>query len=152
MLFVHNAVSSVKDFEMLDNEYKEKPHFTNSKLQTPNCKLFLCTCPNANLYIENRLPDYSFWKNYPDQICIGTDSLASNHQLSILEEMKTIQKHDPSISTEQLIHWATLNGAKFFGWENELGSIEVGKKPGLNLIKTNNGFSSISTSNVVRLI
>ncbi|HYV93609.1 MAG TPA: amidohydrolase family protein [Chitinophagales bacterium] len=119
MLLVHNTESTEDDFRMALRK---------------NPETFFCTCPNANLYIESKLPDYSIWKKHSDRICIGTDSLASNHQLSILEEMKTIQKHDSSFTTEQLIQWATWNGAKFFGWENEVGSIEVGKKPGLNLI------------------
>jgi cytosine/adenosine deaminase-related metal-dependent hydrolase len=119
LLLVHNTESTEDDFKVA---LKKNP------------ETFFCTCPNANLYIESKLPDYSIWKNYPDQICIGTDSTSSNHQLSILEEMKTIQKHDSAQTTEKLIQWGTLNGAKFFGWEKELGSIEVGKKPGLNLI------------------
>lgn len=116
-LLVHNTATSADDIEFAMHSHPD---------------LFWCFCPNANLYIENKLPDYSFWKNYPDKICIGTDSYASNHQLSILEEMKTIQFHS-QISLQQLIQWSTLNGAKFFGWE-DLGSLEKGKKPGLNLI------------------
>ncbi len=126
MLLVHNTFSTPEDFRLANAGFNASPF--------PNSQLFFCTCPNANLYIENRLPDYSLWKNYPDQTCIGTDSLASNHQLSLLEEMKTIQEHVPSLTTSQLIKWATLNGANFFGWENELGSLDSGKKPGLNLI------------------
>ena len=45
-------------------------------------------------------------------IVVGTDSLASNHQLSILEELKTISKNFPHIKTETLLQWATINGAK----------------------------------------
>jgi cytosine/adenosine deaminase-related metal-dependent hydrolase len=119
VLLVHNTESNPEDFQLA---LKKNP------------ETFFCTCPNANHYIENKVPDYSAWKNYTDRICIGTDSLASNHQLSILEEMKTIQRHDASITTETLLQWGSLNGATFFGWENELGTIERGKKPGLNLI------------------
>ena len=48
--------------------------------------------------------------------------------------MKTISKHFPQIPFEILITWATKNGAEFLGFEKELGTIEKGKKPGLNLI------------------
>ena len=88
-------------------------------------------CPNANLYIENRLPEVLIENRENIEICIGTDSLASNYSLSILEEMKTLQKHFPSISLGELIKWASLNGAKALGIEDKYGSFEVGKKPGV---------------------
>jgi cytosine/adenosine deaminase-related metal-dependent hydrolase len=65
---------------------------------------------------------------------IGTDSLTSNWQLSILEEMKTISKYQSYIPFDTLLQWATLNGARALGMEQELGSIEAGKKPGLLLL------------------
>ncbi len=130
LLLVHNTFSTGEDFENANKYFSPKSIFSDS--QQP--KVYFCTCPIANLYIENQLPDYSFWKNFPDQICIGTDSLASNHQLSVLEEMKTIQLNYPSLSISDLIQWGTLNGAAFFGWENTLGSLEKAKTPGVNLI------------------
>ncbi len=68
-------------------------------------------------------------------ITIGTDSLASNDSLSLLDELKTISKHFPQIPFETLITWGTKNGAEFLGMEKDFGTIEKGKKPGLNLLK-----------------
>ena len=65
---------------------------------------------------------------------IGTDSLASNWSLSVLDELKTITKNSPEISLETLLKWATINGAEFLGIDTQFGSIEKGKKPGINLI------------------
>ncbi len=48
--------------------------------------------------------------------------------------MKLIQEHFPEVSLRQLIEWATYNGAKALGMEQETGSMEPGKYPGLNLI------------------
>ena len=61
---------------------------------------------------------------------IGTDSLASNDTLSILEEMKTIQAH---VSLELLMEWACKNGAEFLGLD-ALGTFQKGKLPGINYI------------------
>jgi cytosine/adenosine deaminase-related metal-dependent hydrolase len=119
ILFVHNTFSGAEDIAVINS-------------QCP--KSYFCFCPNANNYIEDRLPDFSLFRNFSDRICIGTDSLASNNHLSVLEEMKTIQAAEHSISTEELLQWATLNGAHFFGWNDQLGSIEKGKRPGLNHI------------------
>ena len=77
------------------------------------------------------------YKNYCT-LTIGTDSLASNTQLSILEEVKCIHKHFPSIPFEVLVKAATLNGATFLGIENEVGKIKVGYKPGLVLLENVN--------------
>jgi aminodeoxyfutalosine deaminase len=71
-----------------------------------------CLCPNANLYIGGQLPAVDLFIKNDCMMVLGTDSLASNHQLSILEEMKTIGRHFPGIGADQLLRWATINGAK----------------------------------------
>lgn len=88
-------------------------------------------CPNANLYIEDRLPDYAKFLQAGAQCVVGTDSLASNHQLSIWSELQTIRQHAPDIPFTTLLPWATLNGAACLGFQDTLGSLEVGKQPGL---------------------
>ena len=62
---------------------------------------------------------------------IGTDSLTSNWQLSIWEEIKTIHKYCSYVPIENLISWATINGAHALGYDDIFGSFVVGKKPGL---------------------
>jgi cytosine/adenosine deaminase-related metal-dependent hydrolase len=95
---------------------------------------FLVTCPSANLYIETRLPDYRLLLGSGFPICIGTDSLASNHTLSIIEEMKVIGENFPEITMDELLEWSCINGARALGIDDWAGSIEIGKKPGINLI------------------
>ena len=84
------------------------------------------------------------------KITLGTDSLASNHQLNILSEMITLQKHK-QVTFEKLLSWATINGAEFLALDKELGTIEPGKKPGLNLIQLS-ADCIIESDNVERLI
>ncbi|OAV46083.1 amidohydrolase family protein [Lewinella sp. 4G2] len=93
--------------------------------------VFWATCPNANLYIENRLPRYERFLNAGVKVTVGTDSLTSNWQLSVLEELKTISKYQSFIGLETLLQWATINGAEALQFDEELGSLEVGKMPGL---------------------
>lgn len=96
-----------------------------------NSNIFWATCPNANLYIENRLPDYQVFLDTNAVVTIGTDSLTSNWQLSIWEEIKTIRKYQSYVPLETILTWATINGAKALGFDDRLGTIEVGKSPGL---------------------
>ena len=90
-----------------------------------------CLCPNANLYIENRLPDIDLLMQHSNNLCIGTDSLASNHQLSIMAELYTIRQQYPHIDWETLLTWATSNGARALKMGDIVGTIEVGKAPGI---------------------
>ena len=97
--------------------------------------LFWCLCPNSNIYIENKIPPLDLLLEENCEIVIGTDSLASNNKLSILEELKTLQENFPAVTIEELVRWATINGAKALGEEGRFGKIESGKKPGLLLIQ-----------------
>jgi cytosine/adenosine deaminase-related metal-dependent hydrolase len=120
ILLVHNTYTEQEDIQFAHGYSKN---------------IYWCFCPNANLFIENTLPDYKAFIEESCKCCLGTDSYASNHSLSILDEMKTITKDDSSITLETLLKWATFNGAEFFGIENQFGSLEKNKKPGLNLIE-----------------
>ena len=114
-LLVHNTISKKEDIR---------------KAQEWNDEVYWVTCPNANLYIENRLPDYAAWMAEGVNIAIGTDSLTSNWQLSILEEMKTISKYSSGINPETLVSWATANGADALGFDS-LGRFRQGNQPGV---------------------
>jgi cytosine/adenosine deaminase-related metal-dependent hydrolase len=113
-----------------------------------NNNLFFCFCPNANIYIEDQLPDIPLFLKYKTRIVLGTDSLASNHHLNILEEMKTIKKTFRHIPTSDMFLWATSNGAAALSLEESLGAFRKGKKPGVVLIEnTKEGeITDLSTS------
>ena len=93
--------------------------------------VYFATCPNANLYIENRLPRYDVFLAEGAKVTIGTDSLTSNWQLSVLEELRTISRYQSYVPFADLLRWATINGAEALQFDDELGSLETGKKPGV---------------------
>jgi aminodeoxyfutalosine deaminase len=117
-LFVHNTLTSLEDIQA-------------AQAWSPNT--YWATCANANLYIENRMPNYQHFLDAKARVTIGTDSLTSNWQLSVLEEMKTILRFQSYLDFDTVIRWATLNGAEALGFDAQLGSISLGKTPGLNL-------------------
>jgi len=96
---------------------------------------FWCLCPASNMYISNKIPPADILISEECDIVIGTDSLASNNNLSIVSELKIIQQHFPDITLEEMIKWATINGARALGEEQNYGTIEPGKKPGLILLE-----------------
>lgn len=116
-LLVHNTFSSLEDMKWVSS---------NSH------NYYWCTCPKANLYIEGKLPNYSDLIGANCKITMGTDSLASNDSLSILEEMIAISTRQ-KIDINTLIGWACKNGAEFLDLDS-LGTFEKGKKPGINVL------------------
>lgn len=136
ILLVHNTYTAFKDINFVER-YKNDVTW--------------CLCPNANLYIEDRLPKIDLFIKSRLPIVLGTDSLASNDKLCILSEIKTLLDHFPHLSLEKGVEWATLNGAKYLGIDATYGSLEVGKKPGLNLLTKTEGLNLTEESAVVKL-
>ena len=126
ILLVHNTYMAEEDI-VFTKEYAQKNGLT----------LIFCLCPNANLYIENKLPPIDLFIEHNCHLVLGTDSYSSNWQLSIAKEIGAIAAK-PGFKTvatlEQVLQWATVNGAKALKWDNELESFEKGKKPGVTLI------------------
>jgi cytosine/adenosine deaminase-related metal-dependent hydrolase len=120
VILVHNVHTSEEDLI-----YCQQSAF--------NGQLYWCLCPNANLFISGQLPDIELFEKYNSTLVLGTDSLASNHQLTIVAEMQTIKQHFPFTKMEKLLGWATINGARALQMDNILGSFEKGKKPGIVL-------------------
>jgi cytosine/adenosine deaminase-related metal-dependent hydrolase len=123
LILVHNTFTSKDDILFAQQQDKE---------------IFWCLCPNANLYIENTLPDVNLLIEENCNIVLGTDSLASNVRLSIWHEVYTLHTHFPSIPLEQKLKWATSNGAKALQLSSHLGSFEEGKTPGILFIENFN--------------
>jgi cytosine/adenosine deaminase-related metal-dependent hydrolase len=128
VILVHNTFTKQEDLNYI------------RQLQTPNPKpqTFFCLCVNANKYIEDALPPVDLFRNNDCEIVLGTDSLASNWSLNILDEIKTIKTNFPLIPLEEILKWATSSGAKALQMNDRLGSFEKGKNPGVVLINEKN--------------
>ena len=125
ILSVHNTYTSETDIDFLI-KYSEKYSSLISH----------CICINANNYIEQKNPPIKMLMDRNCNTVVGTDSLASNHQLDILEELKTIQLTNNLIfPLSTLLKWATINGARALKLDSLIGSFEKGKKPGVVLIE-----------------
>jgi len=114
---------------------KEDVVWANEYAAANGLKLVYCLCVNANLYIENKVPPIEQFIKHNCPIVLGTDSYSSNWQLSIAKEIASIQNNFPTLSLETILQWATVNGARALQWDDELGSFEKGKKPGVVLIE-----------------
>lgn len=93
--------------------------------------LWWVLCPRSNDYISGLRPPVELLRQRGARICVGTDSLASNECLSMVEELKLLD----GVPLEEAVAWATVNGAQALGLDGGIGSIEAGKRPGLVLIE-----------------
>lgn len=116
LILVHNSCTKMEEMEWANSNWKN---------------LFWCSCPSANIYIEYRVPKVASWLEQGARVCLGTDSLASNNALSMIQEMSLTQMRNPDIPTAQVLQMATYNGARALGIENDYGLIAKGRKSGL---------------------
>jgi len=128
-----NSMNLQKKVMLVHNTFSNESDIIAAEASLEN--VYWCLCPSANLYIENRLPSIDLFRKHSNKIVIGTDSLASNHQLNLIREMYVLQSHFNDLTCEELIEWGTLRGAEILGFDNDLGSFSAGKKPGCVLIK-----------------
>jgi 5-methylthioadenosine/S-adenosylhomocysteine deaminase len=111
--------------------------------------------PCSNMKLASGIAPVS--KLLENDICvgIGTDGASSNNNLDLIEELKTaslLQKVatlDPKVLTsDESLAMGTINGARALGLEDEIGTIEVGKKADLILIDKNNANMVPDSSNL----
>lgn len=115
VMLVHNCCLSEEDFRLIEGHFEVRPSWV--------------VCPRSNDYISGLRPPLELLQRGGAEICIGTDSLASNEELSMVSEMKAMSH----IPLAELVQWATINGAKALGIADKKGSVEVGKCPGIVL-------------------
>lgn len=115
VILIHNCCVNQQDIDLIMN------HFT--------APVWWCLCPGSNRYISRLVPPVELFRRNGLNICLGTDSLASNTALSLLGEMQHLGK----IPLAELLTWAAPNGARALGF-SELGEVAAGKRPGLAVL------------------
>lgn len=117
LLLVHNCCLRKEDYQLLTE------HFTHP--------ISWVLCPASNDYISSLRPPVELLRKMGASIALGTDSLASNENLSLLDEIRLLG----DVPLVEALEWATLGGAKALGMEDQIGSVEVGKRPGIVLLE-----------------
>lgn len=128
VILAHGVYLSDSDIEILKNIKGGISHNPIS-----NCKLASGICDVVKLR-KNGI-----------KVGIGTDGTGSTSTLDMFEEMKTtaylqkVKNMDPeAIKAYDILKMATIEGAEVLGLENEIGTIEVGKKADIIIIDTKN--------------
>ena len=115
--------------------------------------MYWAICPLSNIFIHNALPPVGLMRKNALDIAIGTDSLSSNDDLSMIKEIACIHENFPEVPMNEIFTWASLNGARFLSKDDVLGTIAPGKKPGIVLVDGLDADGNVtSDSKSVRLV
>jgi len=88
----------------------------------------VCLCPRSNEFIGVGRAPWEKWFASGTPLCLGTDSLASNHDLDLCNEAVYLKKNfDGELSFEDLLAMMTRIPAKIMGVNDKLGTLEPGK-------------------------
>ena len=118
VLLVHNCCVTQRTIDRVT------AHFT--------APVWWCLCPGSNRYISGLRPPVELLRANGLNICVGTDSLASNGALSLVDELRLLGDGVPL--AERLL-WVTAGGAAALGFGEELGEIAPGRRPGVVVLE-----------------
>src|SRR4029077_4254904 len=87
-------------------------------LEQSSSKFHVVHCPRSHNYFGHSPFSFERLRSLGFNVCLGTDSLASNETLSLFDEMRAFQKEFPSISAEEIFQMVTVNPARALRCEN----------------------------------
>ena len=116
ILLVHNVCLSQDDIDAARKVMKN---------------VYWAICPLSNIFIHNALPPIDLMRKNGLDIALGTDSLSSNDDLDMVKEMYCLHENFADVPMNEILTWASLNGARFLAKDDMLGSLAEGKRPGI---------------------
>ncbi len=124
-------------------------HLDTEEMETlSRTKTNVAHCPSSNLKLGSGLARVAEMLARKIPVSLGADGAACNNRLDMFTEMRTaalLQKlaHGPEVlSAAQVLRMATIDGARALGLENEIGSLEVGKRADVIVVDLNQLHSS----------
>ena len=111
-------------------------------------KTHVAHCPSSNLKLGSGLARVAEMLARKIPVSLGADGAACNNRLDMFTEMRTaalLQKlaHGPEVlPAERVLRMATIDGARALGLENEIGTLEAGKRADLIVVKLDQLHSS----------
>jgi cytosine/adenosine deaminase-related metal-dependent hydrolase len=104
--------------ELVESDFKLLKELTH--------KFQIVHCPRTHDYFGHSRFLFKELRALGFNICLGTDSLASNRSLSLFDEMRAFQCSEPAMSPAEILEMVTVNAARALHQENALGRIRPG--------------------------
>jgi cytosine/adenosine deaminase-related metal-dependent hydrolase len=95
-------------------------------LEQARPSLSVVHCPRSHRYFRHTPFPFDRLRALGLKISLGTDSLASNHDLNLFAEMREFQKIWPGLEAEEIVKMTTLNPAEALGQTETLGRVANG--------------------------
>ena len=89
-------------------------------------KFHIVHCPRSHTFFSHAPFALERLRALGFNVCLGTDSLASNSSLSLFAEMRELLRKEPSVSPREAVEMVTVNGAAAIDQGNVLGQIRPG--------------------------
>ncbi|MEY2542602.1 MAG: aminodeoxyfutalosine deaminase [Verrucomicrobiota bacterium] len=127
-LLVHLNELSGSDFDLMTRSAK---------------KFSIVHCPRSHDYFGHSPFQFHKLRDLGCNVCLGTDSLASNDELSLFAEMRAFQKNFPDVSPEEILRMVTVNGSRAIRHEKSLGQIRAGSSADLISVPVASSISAL---------
>jgi len=88
----------------------------------------IVSCPRSNQYVGVGAPPLEAFYAMKVNVALGTDSLASAPDLNMFAELAEARRLAPRVPARTLLESATRRGAAALGFEDDYGTLEVGKR------------------------
>ncbi|MGI9284081.1 MAG: amidohydrolase family protein [Pseudomonadales bacterium] len=115
-------------------------------------------CIASNMFVGEGIPPLTDFHTAGILTGMGTDNATANNNINMLADMKMVAlaqkgKYESAvaITAERVLEMATIEGARVLGMENEIGSLEAGKKADLNILNLS-GTHLIPRHNIVSVL
>jgi len=109
-IIAHLNELAESDFKLLET-FRDKFHVVHS--------------PRSHDYFAHSAFAFERLRNLGFNICLGTDSLASNQNLSLFAEMRAFRRGEPAVSPKETLEMVTVNGGRALGRPQTLGRIRA---------------------------
>lgn len=97
-------------------------------------------CPRSNQFLHKKTANiFNLLKYFPGKVALGTDSLISNKDLSVLNEAKYIRSAKKGIDDLTYLDMMTINAARILRLDDRVGSLEAGKDADFLVFKLEEG-------------
>ena len=89
-------------------------------------RFHIAHCPRSSRYFQHRPFALQKLTELGFNVCLGTDSLASNSSLSLFAEMQTLRDSHPWLAPQRILEMATTNPVRALQQDRALGKIRAG--------------------------
>lgn len=97
-------------------------------------KVHVAYCPRTHAAFGHEPHPFRSMLEAGVNVCVGTDSLASNPSLSVLDEIRHIRRVHPDMSGHILLEMATIRGARALGLDDQIGTLTAGKSADIAVV------------------